>query len=400
MTKLSFIIALALGIFLFTQFSYAEVFIPEKEYVGYFDSDGIYTVVGAIRNWESYPIIPTISITILDGDEIITKDFPYVNIMPSKDLPFKFKFPEVKTSNPILKEPEIDFIVGVNQDPGIEVIYDNSLVVHSDGHVTGRVINTSEKTISDVKILAVIHGKENVVLDVGQNAAPITNLQPGEITEFSMYPDSSVSSQVLYYSCFAPSDSTVIPVSTTRNDERFFFRYDSGAWYAYAEFNDKGTDLTMRMQNSYPIETYANFEFPVSSKNEKFDVTLNGEKVDFIQSIDEMGNWHVAYTVEPYSNGVLKISGFNEHYEFDNTVIPLWVKDRAAIWSSGMINEQSFIYAVNFLIDENFVNSNSVNDLKIPKWFKNSAGWWSQGLITDEEFTKSLEFLIQNQIFN
>ena len=400
MTTLSIIIVFVFGIFFFSQFAYAEVFIPEKEYVGYFDSDGIYTVVGAIRNWEPYPVIPTISITILDGDEIIKRDFPYVNIMSSKDLPFKFKFPEVKTANPILNEAEIDFIVGINEAPGLEVIYDNTLVVHDDGHVTGRVINTSEKTISDVKLLAVIHGKGNVVLDVGQNAVPITNLGPGEIAEFAMYPDPSVSSQVLYYSCFAPADNTIIPVSTTRNDERFFFRYDSGAWYAYAEFNDKGTELTMRMQNSYPIETYANFEFPVSSKNEKFDVTLNGEQVDFIQSIDKMGNWHVAYTVDPYSNGVLKINGFSENYEFDNTVIPLWVKDRAAVWSSGMIDEKSFINGIDFLIEEDFINTESDHDFKIPKWFKNSAGWWSQGLITDEEFTQSLEFLIQNKIFN
>ena len=317
--------------------------------------------------------------------------------MPSKDLPFKFKFPEVKTSNPILKEANIDFIVGVNKELGLEIIYDNTLVVHSDGHVTGRIINTSEKTISDVKILAVIHGKDNVVLDVGQNALPIKNIKPGEIVEFAMYPDPSISSKVLYYSCFAPADDTIIPVSTTRNDERFFFRYDSGAWYAYAEFNDNGTELTMRMQNSYPIETYANFEFPVYSINEKFDVTLNNKKVDFIQSIDEMGNWHVAYTVEPYSNGILKITGFEEDYFFDRTTIPLWVKDRAAAWSYGTVDDKSFISSLDFLIDEEFIDVVPNAELKIPNWFKNIAGWWSQDFISDEEFISTLEYMIKKE---
>ena len=92
-----------------------------------------------------------------------------------------------------------------------------------------------------------------------------------------MYPDPSINSEISYYSCFAVTDSFVRPVYTERNGEKFYFRYDSGSWYTAPQFNDNGTELTMRTLNSFPLGTYANFEFPVFSEDEKFSVFVNGE---------------------------------------------------------------------------------------------------------------------------
>ena len=80
--------------------------------------------------------------------------------------------------------------------------------------------------------------------------------------------------------------------------------------------------MTMRGYNSYPLETYANFEFPPISGNEKFSVTMDGEPIEFIQSMDEMGFWHVAYTVEPRSQGVVEISGFEKGLPPEMPTIP------------------------------------------------------------------------------
>ena len=93
----------------------------------------------------------------------------------------------------------------------------------------------------------------------------------------------------------------VIPITAKNNDGDFDFRYDSGAWYSAAKFDEKGTTLSIRGYNSYPLETYANFEFPPISGKEKFHVTLNDKPVEFIQSIDEMGFWHVVFNVYPVS---------------------------------------------------------------------------------------------------
>ena len=40
----------------------------------------------------------------------------------------------------------------------------------------------------------------------------------------------------------------------------------------------------------------------------------------------------------------------------------------------------------------------SVNDSKIPSWIKNNAGWWADGTIDDDSFIQAIQFLIQNGI--
>ena len=66
---------LALGLFVCltatTSISFAEVFIPSHEYVSYFDSNGIYTVVGNVKNDLDYAIIPTITVSVENNSQNI-----------------------------------------------------------------------------------------------------------------------------------------------------------------------------------------------------------------------------------------------------------------------------------------------------------------------------------------
>ncbi|MEK6832116.1 MAG: peptidase, partial [Thermoproteota archaeon] len=39
---------------LLSQFTFAEVFIPSQEYIGYFDYEGVYTVGGNVKNQNDY----------------------------------------------------------------------------------------------------------------------------------------------------------------------------------------------------------------------------------------------------------------------------------------------------------------------------------------------------------
>jgi hypothetical protein len=291
--------SIILGIgFLFSIFliplASAEVFIPPHEYLGYFDSNGIYTVVGNVKNENSFAVIPTITVSVMDGDEIISKTIEHVPLASEKEIPFKIKFFEITGKTPILMPSELSFEKTIAETIPIEIFYDKTLIKHEDGHISGRIQNTGEETIHFPKIYAVVHGYERV-LDIVQNVEFIEKIEPGEILEFSMYPDPSVTEDVFYYSCFAPVDTTVIPMTAKKDGGNFDFRYDSGAWYSAAKFDEKGTTLSIRGYNSYPLETYANFEFPPISGNEEFSVTLNDEPVNFIQSIDEMGFWHVGF---------------------------------------------------------------------------------------------------------
>lgn len=414
--QVSFIaFALILGLLAFSQNSYADVWeakensiqksgvwIPEDEYFGYFDANGIYTVVGAIKNFEEFPIIPTIVITIQDGDKIISRSLEYVAILPTKELPFKVKFPEVTSKLPILKNPSITYVPTQKEPLNVEVIYDDTLVQHEDGHLTGRIINNGYSTVYNIKVFAIIHGYEEA-LDMGQNIEMIEKMEPGQIRKFSMYPDTSISDKVFYYSCFAPTDSTVMPITTKKNEGDFDFRYDSGSWYYAAKFNEEGTILTMNGYNSYPLATYANFEFSPISGEEKFEVFFNDEPVEFIQSVDEMGNWHVAFSVEPRSQGNLVISGFEKGLPPERSLIPDWLKTNADWWSRDQISDVEFLEGIKFLLDKGVIivpakGFAAIGNWEIPHWIKTTAGWWSEDKIDDDSFLLGIQYLIQNGV--
>ena len=402
-SKQSILIIVLLGLSLiFTQFSFAEVYVPLHEYLGYFDSNGIYTVVGNVKNNDNYAIIPTITVSVIDDSKTISKTIKHVPIGSEKEIPFKIKFPEVTSKTPVLLNPEIKFEKTTKDEIQLDILYDNTLIKHDDGHITGRIQNNGDKTIYYPKIYAVVHGYE-LVLDITQNIEFIEKIEPGEIINFSMYPDPSITEDVYYYSCFAPVDTTVVPITAQKNNGSFDFRYDSGAWYSGAEFVDDGTTLTMRGYNSYPLETYANFEFPPISGNEEFSVTVNGEPIEFIQSIDEMGFWHVAFTVDPSSQTNLRITGFEKGLPPELPKVPQWVKTNANWWATNQISDSEFLEGIDFLFEKGivFVPQKSLvveSEWKIPSWIKNTANWWSQDKISDDDFLNAIENLVIREI--
>ena len=335
---------------LIPQVSFSEVFVPTDEYVGYFDSAGIYTVVGNVKNEFSYAVIPTITVSVKENSEIFSKTITHVPLGSGAEIPFKIKFSKI-SNNPILLPVDLSYDRTTKNVIPIIVLYDKTLIKYDDGHLTGRIQNTGEQTIYNPKIFAVIHGYEKM-LDIGQNIEFIEKIEPGEILDFSMHPDPSITDEIFYYSCFAPVDTTVIPVTAKKDGGNFDFRYDSGAWYSAAKFDETGTILSIKGYNSYPLETYANFEFPPISGNEKFFVTLNDEPVEFIQSIDEMGFWHVAFQVGPISQGTLKISGFDKGLPPEMPKIPQWIKTNADWWVTNQISDSEFLEGIDFLFEK------------------------------------------------
>jgi len=316
--KIHFIFSLLFLTLFFTPFAFADVFIPSHEYVGFFDSNGIYTVVGNVKNDLDYAIIPTITIPVIDNDSEFFKIIQHVSLLPGNEIPFKIKFPEVLGNDPTLLPAKITFEKTITDVIPVEVIYDETLIVHDDGHLTGRIINSGTETISDFKIYAVIHGYDDETLDMGENFSPIPEMKPGEIMEFTMYPDPKFSSDVWYYSCFAVGQDSIIVLNVPRNDDAFKIRYDSSILLSYPEFDSKGETLSFTLIQGWDFQNYINLEFPKYSENESFDVFLNDIPIDSVQSIDDMGNWHVAFLVESQSEGTLTITGFDSKLSSPN----------------------------------------------------------------------------------
>ena len=66
---------------------YGDVYIPEHEFIGFYDETDTYTVFAGIKNKEYYPIIPTVTITVQDGDSRIIEEYELSTIMPDNMLP-------------------------------------------------------------------------------------------------------------------------------------------------------------------------------------------------------------------------------------------------------------------------------------------------------------------------
>ena len=303
-------LALAALVLLIQQFASAEVWIPDSEYGSYFDHEGIYTVIGAVKNTESYPIIPTITIKIQDADKMISESYILPVANPVKDIPFKIKFDQISSKNPILEKPQVMFVPGPKDYTDVEVVYDKTLVKHQDGHTSGVIANNGNFTVHGIKVYALIHGKDNKFIDVGKSVEIIEKLEPGEKKEFSIYPDPSFATQVNYYSCFVIGDDMVIPTFVIRDDKRFDFRYKTEGYLTEIKYDNEKDALMLFARNPWPMKSFANIEFPMESESQKFVVYKEGKKIESMQSRDEQNTWHIVFDLEPQSSKQIAISGF------------------------------------------------------------------------------------------
>lgn len=308
-------------------FASGEVYIPDHEYVGFYDHDGVYTVIGGVKNTEMYPVIPTVSVSVNDHDYIFSDEYEFSSIMPAQMLPLKIKLPQITSENPILEPPKISFKITEDKFQGGYVLYDDSLILHDDGHMTGKIKNAGENVFQDFRIYALIKDKNEHILDVA-SSQKFDLMKPGDSLDFEMIPHPKIADKINLYSCFAFGEAEIFPLNAERNGEQYTFRYESGAWMTDGEFNSDGTELSMYTFNSWHLDMNASLEFPQSSMHEELEVYLDGkkyaegqpvhEKIESLQSLDEMGNWHVYFTVPNFYQGDTVITGFKQP---DGTVV-------------------------------------------------------------------------------
>ena len=308
-------------------FASGEVYIPDHEYVGFYDHDGVYTVIGGVKNTEMYPVIPTVSVSVNDHDYIFSNEYEFSPIMPAQMLPMKMKLPQITSENPILEPPKISFEITEYKFQGGYVLYDDSLILHDDGSMTGKIKNAGEQTFQNFRIYALIKDKNENILDVA-SSQKFDLMKPGDTLQFQMTPHPKIADEINLYSCFAFGEAEIFPLNAERNGEQYTFRYESGAWMTDGEFNTEGTELSMYTFNSWHLDMNASLELPQSSMHEDLEVYLDGkkyakgqpvhEKIESLQSLDEMGNWHVYFTVPDFFQGNTVITGFKNP---DGTVV-------------------------------------------------------------------------------
>ena len=287
------------------------MYIPDHEYVGFYDHDGIYTVIGGVKNNEMYPVIPTITVSVNDGGNVFSQEYKFSPVMPAQMLPLKLKLPQITSENPVLEPPQISYTRTEYKFEGGYVLYDNSLILHDDGSMTGKIKNAGDNTFQNFRVYALIKDQNEKILDVASSQR-FAIMHPGEILEFEMIPNPKIVNKIDLYSCFAFGDESILPLNADRNGEQYTFRYESGVAFMNSKFNSDSTELEIDTLNSFVGELNASFEFPQSSINEEFEVYLDDDKVSNLQSLDEMGNWHVYFTVPGFYQGDVTIKGFHE----------------------------------------------------------------------------------------
>jgi len=292
-------------------FASGEVYIPDHEYVGFYDHDGVYTVIGGVKNNEMYPVIPTITVNVNDDGNVFSQEYEFSPVMPAQMLPLKLKLTQITSENPVLESPQISYKQTEYKFKGGYVLYDNSLILHDDGRMTGKIKNAGDETFQDFRIYALIKDKNENILDVA-SSQKFALMKPGDILEFEMIPHPKIADEINLYSCFAFGADEIFPLNAERNGEQYTFRYESGAWFTDSEFNPEGTELSMYTFNSWHLDMNASLEFPQSSMHEDLQVYLDDEKVQSLQSLDEMGNWHVYFTVPNFYQGDTTITGFKQ----------------------------------------------------------------------------------------
>ncbi len=81
--------------------------------------------------------------------------------------------------------------------------------------------------------------------------------------------------------------------------------------------------------------------------------------------------------------------------------IPDWIKSNAGWWAEGLIDDDSFVGGIQFLIKESIMQiphtsqGSGSGTNEIPDWIKSNAGWWSEGLIDDDSFVGGIQFMIK-----
>ena len=374
----------------------AEVYVPVDGYASYVDANGIFTVIGNVQNDGERTVSALLAISAQDGNLTHTISFRHHPIPAGQELPFRVKMPGVPP-DAILLEPEVaSYARAVAPPTGMRVIYDETLVLHGDGHLSGRVTNSGNGTLYNPTVWAVVHGMDGM-LDVVRNAHAIGTLEPGQTAGFAMYPDPSISEIVTYYSCFAPSQSSVIPLKADRNGDAYDMRYESGAWFYRPEFSADGTEVTIQTTNSYPWEMPANLEVPAVTRDEVFEVYLNGEPVQYIQSIDEMGMWHLAFSLKKYSQEVVTIRGFVAGQVLP-PMVPEYIRDDAAGWATGLVGDDDILDDLRLLADRRMIPPGPGGDPLMPPWMKTAAGWYGAGQLTHGEFLAMVSYMVERGI--
>ncbi len=383
--KILYVLPIAVLLAVLFHSASAEVYIADKEYAGHFDSNGAYTVYGAVKNTGINTVLAKVQVTVVDGNSTFSESRILPVIFSLDDMPFKFRFPQITGGDPILEKPMVSFLKTNDKALNVVINYDKTLVKYPDGHLTGFITNKGNDTVHNISIYALVHNKNNDYLDEVENTWPIPSLGVGDKTEFVMIPDPSVASQVYYYSCFIPGTDNSIQISLPLHGKTFYFNVLSIVYFTNQQFTSDGSTLSLKASNPWQIPYYANFMFPHDSSEGNFEVLIDGAKTSELTSFDnDTKNWHVAFNV-PYGQHSVSISGFKPSYAPNNDqYFYLDAKTALTSWAG---------FSTNPISDSKLLEVLGIKGHYIPPWVKTSVSFMIYDDLPADSVVQEIKFL-------
>ena len=260
------------------------------------------------------------------------------------------------------------------------------------------VQNPTDIAVDDFGIYYVSDGNQNKIIKFNTNGTYV-----GEINSIL-----TASAKFSSIESITTHDDDVFLLSST-NNRILNFHSEGGFLKSFGTTGDGDKQL----QNPTSLEfADDNNLYVADSKNNRV-LVLNtaGEYVAKWGTYgDGLGEFNKMTGIDVDSNGDIwvadsgnRIQKFASLSGISETNIPGWVKNNSAWWSEGIIDDETFVGAIKFLINEKIISVPEIiveesESSDIPSWIKSNAGWWAEGIIDEQTFVDGIEFLVKTGI--
>ena len=260
------------------------------------------------------------------------------------------------------------------------------------------VQNPTDIAVDDFGIYYVSDGNQNKIIKFNTNGTYV-----GEINSIL-----TASAKFSSIESITTHDDDVFLLSST-NNRILNFHSEGGFLKSFGTTGDGDKQL----QNPTSLEFADDNNLYVADSQNNRVLVLNtaGEYVAKWGTYgDGLGEFNKMTGIDVDSNGDIwvadsgnRIQKFASLSGISETNIPGWVKNNSAWWSEGIIDDETFVGAIKFLINEKIISVPEIiveesESSDIPSWIKSNAGWWAEGIIDEQTFVDGIEFLVKTGI--